>query len=102
MKIVHSILLSNSVLLLVFAFFVDLVNTVILQNHTSYPFALNRRPAFALCRSQEIIATILRYQSIIVSLSSVSLVKVLHYASVHIFVCILFLPVSAISFSFVD
>ncbi|CAN6315441.1 unnamed protein product [Urochloa humidicola] len=36
-----------------------------------------RRPAFAHCRGQEMISTILRYQSIIVSLSSVSFVKVL-------------------------
>ncbi|CAL4918770.1 unnamed protein product [Urochloa decumbens] len=36
-----------------------------------------RRPAFAHCRGQEMISTILRYQSIIVSLSSISSVKVL-------------------------
>jgi hypothetical protein len=39
-------------------------------------FLMNRRPAFALCRGQDIAATVQSYQSLAVSLSSVSSLKV--------------------------
>ena len=51
-------------------------------------FFMNRRPAFALCRGEDIAATVQCYQSLVVSLSSVSSLKVLPCISLAV-LCVL-------------